>query len=332
MAAIDIGVEWQSGAIGAVHIRARTPHPGPLLVGLAPPAVAGLLGRLYAVCGAAQRACAELALSAATAHPLAPERHRRLATEVAAEAIQEHLWRLWIDWPAALSLPPQQGPFTHWYGAIRSEARDWPANLCSMLERDWLGRPAAALALLARPDAFGHWLATDPSPAARLFAALRAEPAAAPRATAQAPATADTPISTTRAHAWVAALEDAGRTLEALLASRVVALAARLAALLTDPPSLVDLAAASPGPGRGLGSVGTARGRLEHDVTLAGGHVASYSIRTPTERHFSAGGPYVAHLRGRPATDPAAARRIATLWALGFDPCVTYAVAGDGHA
>ena len=125
---------------------------------------------------------------------------------------------------------------------------------------------------------------------------------------------------------------DAGRTLEALLAGRVVALVTLLGALESDPVSLVDLAATSPSPGRGLGSVATARGWLEHDVTLADGWVAAYAIRTPTERHFAADGPFAAHLRGRAATDAAAARRVAALWALAFDPCVAYAIAGAGRA
>ena len=146
------------------------------------------------------------------------------------------------------------------------------------------------------------------------------------------PGTLDSPLAATTAHQWVAALEDAGRTLEALLAGRVVVLAALLGALASDPPSLLDLAATSAGPGRGLGSVSTARGWLEHDVTVADGRVREYSIRTPTERHFATDGPFAAHLLGRPAADRAAAARAAALWALAFDPCVSYAVDGDDHA
>ena len=120
MAAIDVGVDCDDGRVREVRVRARTPNASKVLLGLEAPAVAAVLGRLYSICGAAQRACAELALSAATAHPLAPDRHRHLAAGVAAEAIQEHLWRLWLDWPRLLDLPPQQAAFTHWYGAIRT--------------------------------------------------------------------------------------------------------------------------------------------------------------------------------------------------------------------
>jgi hypothetical protein len=332
MAAIDIGVDCEAGAITAVRIRARTPNPAPMLVGLAPTAVSGVLGRLYAICGAAQRACAELALSAATGYPLAPGRNARLATSVAAEAAQEHLWRLWLDWPKALGLPPRDAAFTRWYGAIRAEARDWPALLGAAVNDDWLGMPTDRLAAFAGLDAFDRWLEADPAPAARLFHALRAEPAAAARVAPVPAGTLDSPLGATSAHQWIAALEDAGRSLEALLAARVVALATLLGALATDPPSLVDLAATCPGRGRGLGSVSTARGWLEHDVTITAGVVSDYAIRTPTERHFAAGGPLETQLLGRPAADRGAAVRAAGLWALAFDPCVSYAVGGAGHA
>jgi hypothetical protein len=332
VAAIDIGVECGAGAISAVRIRASTPNPAPILVGLAPVAVAGVLGRLYSICGAAQRACAEIALSAATGHPLAPGRNARLATDVASEAIQEHLWRLWLDWPKALGLPPRDVAFTHWYGAIQADARDWPSLLGAALTADWLGLPPERLASFKQLDAFDRWLERDPAPAAGLFRALRAEPAAAPRLAPIPAGTLDSPLAATSAHHWIDALEDAGRSLEALLAARVVALGALLGALTTDPPALVDLAATSAGPGRGLGSVSTARGWLEHDVTVTDGLVRDYAIRTPTERHFANGGPYATQLLGRCARDERAAARAAGLWALAFDPCVSFAVRGDGHA
>jgi hypothetical protein len=332
MAAIDIQVGCHAGIVDLVDVSARTPNPAPLLIGLAPAAVGTMLGRLYAICGAAQRACAELALAAATGHALASERHGRLAIAVVDEAIQEHLWRLWIDWPALLRTSPRTAEFTHWYGAIRGGARDWPAALASALERDWLGLAIADLGRFEHLGAFDGWLGAGRAPAAQLFAALRTEPATLARATPRPASTLETPLAATPAHAWVAALEDAGRTLEAMLAARVVALVALLLALVTDSPALLDLAAVSPVGGRGIGSVGTARGWLEHDVTVVAGHVAAYAIRTPTERHFAAGGPFVTCLRGCAVRDLPAARRAASLWALAFDPCVSYAIEGIGDA
>ncbi|MBS0396928.1 MAG: hypothetical protein JSR54_20080, partial [Proteobacteria bacterium] len=73
-------------------------------------------------------------------------------------------------------------------------------------------------------------------------------------------------------------------------------------------------------------------GMLEHAVEVDAGRVARYEIRTPTDFNFAADGPFVARLAGRAAPDAAAARRMAELWALAFDPCVGYAVAVSGAA
>jgi hypothetical protein len=325
MASIDIRVGCHDGRIDRIDVRSRTPQPAPVLVGLAPAAVGAVLARLYAICGAAQRACAELALAAAEGRPLPPERHERLATAVIDEAVQEHLWRLWLDWPTLLALPARTPEFTRAYGAIRESTRGWPEALASEVRRDWLGLDGN-LETFADLAAFDRWARAGDSPAARIFAALQAEPAARARSAPHPAGTPDTPIAATAAHAWIAALEDSGRALEALLATRVVALETMLGALAAERPSRIDLAAASPSIGRGLGSVGTARGWLEHDVQLADGHVATYAIRTPTDRHFAAEGPFVAALRGAHATDAEAARRAAALWVLAYDPCVSYAI------
>jgi hypothetical protein len=332
MATIDIVVGCSDGVIDAVRIDARMPNPARALVGLSPSAVAGVLGRLYAVCGSAQRACAELTLAAAAGVALAPDRHGRLAAAVAAEAIQEHLWRLWLDWPVALGTAAAREAFTGWYGAIQAGASDWPARLLATLEQDWLGMPAAALAEFDRLDHFDHWHASTATPAAQLFARLNTEAAAAPKPgqPARPAGTLDTPLEAVRGHRWIASLQDSGRALEALLATRVVSLHALLQALNTDPPRTIDMAATAAGPGRGLGSVATARGWLEHDATLGGALVDAYLIHTPTERHFAADGPFVAQLRGMPVADARQAARAASLWALAFDPCVSHAVAVGG--
>jgi len=319
MAVIDIEVGCADGIIDPVRVRACTPTPARALAGLTPAAVVGVLGRLYAVCGAAQRACAELALAAAAGGTLAPEREERLARGLAAEAIQEHLWRLWLDWPAALGQPPARAQFTHYYARIQSGAPDWPAELAATLAAEWLGVGPARCAEFGNLDAFDAWHAAGASPAARLFAALSTEPAAAPVGAATSPPGVP-------AHAWVQALHVAHRSLEAQLATRIVALDALVSALADDRPPDVTLAARVTGTGRARAAVTTARGTLEHDVHLERGHVVAYEIHTPTDRHFAPDGDYVACVRRRPAVDAAAARRTASLWALALDPCVTYAV------
>ena len=126
MAALDIRVGWRDGAIRTVQIESERPEPSRLLAGLDAATVLALLSRLYAICGRAQRACAELALAAAGGVVLTLERRAELCRTVAAEAVQEHLWRLLLDWPKALGLPQQQAEFKRWYGRISADAACWP--------------------------------------------------------------------------------------------------------------------------------------------------------------------------------------------------------------
>jgi uptake hydrogenase large subunit len=332
--ALDIRVDWQGGTIGAIHIASERPQPSRLLPGLDAATVLAVLARLYSVCGRAQRACAELALATAGGPPLTPARRAELCRAVAAEAVQEHLWRLLLDWPQALGLPQQQAEFKRWYGRIAADAALWPAELGTALERDWLGLPFERLADFGDLAGFAAWRAKSRAPFATLFARLGAEGASA----AMAPGTtlaaeSECALAACAEQPWIAALGAAGRWLEAHVAACLVGLAALLATLGSGG-ALVEMDAESPAPGRGVALVATARGMLEHDVTLAGGRVDCYAITTPTDCNFAPDGPFVRRFRGRPAASLAAARRAAALWVLAFDPCVAYAVSAEepGHA
>ena len=359
MPALAIEVLWHDGVIGGVAIRAELPAAGPLLVGQTPAAALAILSRLYSICGRAQRACAELALAAAGADvPLGPQRRAELARAVTTEAVQEHLWRLLLDWPRQLGVAPRRQDFARWYrrlgdpaaaaggdAAARAPAGapSWPAALLTEVEHEWLAAPLAVLPEWAALGRFDAWVARGATPLARLFAQLAAAARAArvPDAAGAAVAAAamdavgeSGPLVRYAEHPWLAALLADGRRLEAQLAARVVALAS-LAAALAAGVAGCELDADSPAPGRGIARLDTARGVLVHDVTLAAGRVAAYAIHTPTERHFAAGGPFSAALDGRRAPDAAAAARLAELWALAFDPCVSCSVSlapEPGHA
>jgi uptake hydrogenase large subunit len=330
---LEIRVGWGGGTIHGVQIQSERPQPSRMLVGLEPAVVVALLARLYAVCGRAQRACAELALAAAGGTPLTTARRSELSRAVAAEAAQEHLWRLLLDWPAALGLGQQQAEFKRWYGRIAADAVLWPLELRAALEHDWLGLPLGRLAEFADLAAFAAWRAESPAPLAALFARLGAEAASTSMAPGRTLATeSECALAACAEHSWVAALGGAGRWLEAHVAARLVGLAALLGGL--GGGATVEMDAEAPAPGRGIALVATARGMLEHDVTLSGGRVARYAITTPTDFNFAADGPFAGRLRGQPTASLAAARRAAALWALAFDPCVAYAVsaAEPGHA
>ena len=335
VAALDIRVDWHAGVIRSLSIASVRPQTSRLLAGLDTANVLALLGRLYAVCGQAQRACAELALAAAAGAPLAAAPRERQGRSVAGEAVIEHLWRLLLDWPKALGIPPQSADFKRWYGRIGAQAACWPAELRATLELDWLGLPVEQLAAFGDLAAYARWCDTGRAPLAALFARLAAEAAAASRLPGTTlAAESECALAACAEHPWLAALGGAGRWLEAHVGARLVGLATLLAALAAGTAAPVEMDAESPAPGRGVALVATARGMLEHDVTLAAGRVERYAITTPTDVNFAPDGPFAARLRGRPAPSPAAAQRAAALWTLAFDPCVGYAVsAGEaGHA
>jgi hypothetical protein len=334
--ALSIDVGWRDGAIDAVGIRADLPQAAKVLAGRTPAEALALLGRLYSVCGQAQRAAAELALAAASGAPLAPGRHVELETAVARECVTEHLWRLLVDWPRKLGVAGAPDRFAYWYRRIAAGDQDWPRELGAELTTAWLGREPARLEDWRALDAYDATLRTAGSPFAALFAALHAaeRAAAAGSVDPAAQVGAAPPAHETGAfvqhgeHPWLAALQAAGRGLEARVGARIVALA-RLLDALAMPGTTgaeVDLDAESPVERCGRAAVTTARGVLVHDATLVAGRITQYGIRTPTECNFATEGAYRALLAKRRAVDPAAAVWLADLWALALDPCVPYTV------
>jgi hypothetical protein len=60
---------------------------------------------------------------------------------IASEAIQEHLWRVMLDWPKLLGLPQDQQRFAGWYAMLRKIGAgeiDMPVFLHEF-QRDGLG-------------------------------------------------------------------------------------------------------------------------------------------------------------------------------------------------
>lgn len=335
MPALSIVCDWRDGAIAAVTVDANLPEPSAVLRGRTPDEALGLLGRLYAVCGHAQRACAELALTAAGAIAPGATRRAALAEAVARECATEHLWRLLLDWPKKLGVPGEAAGFASWYRRLVTDAGPWAGDLAEALAGGWLDGAPADLEAWGTLADFDRWVAAGRAPWAVLFAALRAAEAgcAATPATGGGLAAGETGACTQHAeHAWLTALLGAGRGLEARVAGRVVGLVRLVAALVgaDGADQELDVDAGSPAARCGRAAIATARGVLVHDLTLdAGGRIASYAIRTPTEANFRHGGAYATLLAGRPARDAGAAGRLADLWALALDPCVAYAVRGS---
>jgi hypothetical protein len=161
---ITVTLHWDGQRVRDVGLGSTRPLAATrVLIGRRPADAAALVPRLYALCGHAQGAACAAALRAAagdTADALdVPELS---PWTVVLEALQETLWRLLIDAPRTLSLPPQ--------AAALGPARAAVAQAIAALKSDpdaataALAPVAGALDAIARDHVYGcapaAWLQT----------------------------------------------------------------------------------------------------------------------------------------------------------------------------
>lgn len=311
---------------------------------------------LFNVCGSAQGAAAAAAITAAQGQALPDQ--AALARGIACEALQEHLWRLLLDWPKRLGLPQQQADFVRWHGMLRGiaagqgELNAWRAEF----ETRWLGMSAVDWLMLASLNELqACWRASD-HPAAQLLAALdRLD---------QLDSEAGRDCGIPLLPAWTAAqaLQACGDKLDAkfaaqplyrgdpaetgalsyyaeapllctLLRQRTSRLLARALARVHDAVRIAGegyherLDATQAADGAGLAVARTARGLLLHRVRLKAGRARDYVIVAPTEWNFHPRGALAAGLQGMRVNDQNKLARMTELQVLSLDPCVEYAVA-----
>lgn len=263
-----------------------------------------LLPLLYAICGEAQGAAARLAVAAARGQAQAPGVDRAAL----AEARREHLWRLLLDWPAALGLPREE--------ALLAEGR---RRLRDGGYEHW--RDAALRAPLERLDA-----ALDGS-AGMVLPTRWLPPMTAAQTLAQWPRLdagfAAAPVFDGAAAETGALARHAGRAGEATLAARV---RARIADLY-DAAGLGRASAAPVAPGIGRAVVETARGLLMHEVAIENDRVAAYTVVAPTEWNFCPGGALASGLQDMTAPTTAALTAGVERCVLALDPCVACEIA-----
>lgn len=114
----------------------------------------------------------------------------------------------------------------------------------------------------------------------------------------------------------LAEADEPGRT----LSERMMARAEALTAMLVGKDTEYGMLEAAPsGDGCGRAIVGTARGKLVHELTIEDDRIRTYEIVAPTDRIFSLEGPLPGMLIGVEASQ---ARRMAELAVLMLDPCV----------
>lgn len=344
------------GAARPASVRNDRPDwAGRLTRGKPPAEVPGLLAGLYSLCGHAHRLCAQMALQAA-------ERGEAPVEAAAARALQhetlcEHVRRIALDWPAALSPVAAAAAISSLQACPPLRVREAdPRDTLEWLQQHLLALPAAGWlrGWDSSPDWWADWstrsqgwlpaLARDarpgadwPVPAAAplhvhadaaslrgLAARLRATPSFT-----RQPLWQDHVAET---GSWTR-LNDAARPMPPTPWQRLGARVAELVRLsLPDEPGRsgsgwLAFGALQITPGEGLAWAEMARGLLVHHTSLdETGRVAAYHVLAPTEWNFHAQGPVATALeRLRPAHGPFAQRRIAALMAA-YDPCVRFEV------
>ncbi|HEY3326553.1 MAG TPA: nickel-dependent hydrogenase large subunit [Novimethylophilus sp.] len=346
---LSLRIHWDVKAVGKVEIASSRPQAFQLLRARAPEHAVQMAPLLFSLCGKAQGAAAAAAVAAAQGRAL-PDA-AGLERSIACEALQEHLWRLLLDWPILFGLPRMQTEFVRWHGMLREIAagRGEMRALRSELEHGWLGMSGDGWRTLDSCRALQSWWHESDSPAAHLLAAIDeagdgvqavctpllpawgandALLACAGSWTpdfAARPAWAGRPAET-GALAWHAAKPP----LRDMLHRRPSRILARVLARAYDVLELADATAAprldraSAEKGAGLAVVRTARGLLMHHVRIAAGLVEDYCVVAPTEWNFHPRGALAEGLNGMTENDEARLVKLAGIHALSLDPCVEY--------
>jgi hypothetical protein len=284
---------------------------------------------------------------------------------VAAESVHEHLWRVLLDWPAALGEEPRLAAFAALREALLAQAPDWPAvrsRVRELLAREVLGADPDRWRQEMADGSFADWLRGAATPAARLLSRLRGDGALyaargvgvlppapeegfaieiarrldADAGFAAAPTWDGSPCETgaLARHGDHPLLRRLAETGDPPALSRSVA---RLLAVDTltgaDDPSvsmgavrLIPRSGRTEASGDALSWVDTARGLLMHRVSMVGDVVRRYRIVAPTEWNFHPRGALASELSGLRADDESTLRQRIALLVQSLDPCIGFRI------
>ena len=368
-----IEAEWDGRGVPLARALNSRPQAARLLVGRTVDEALALVPALFSLCGRAQALTAQAAVAAARGEA-APDEAARIAAEraIAAEAAQEHLWRLLLDWPALFGYEPRRGRFAELHRQLArvagngpDSARDVGGQILDLVAAELL---AGFFTVAREPSSLAEFASRarrGGSVGAALGDLLEMGTYAPPRGMATllpcasaaewAAALAGVPDEDfCRAPTWQGAPAETGALarhqdsmLVRLLVQRGHPVAARLFAevvdlsdwasrlrhpLAEDMPVVLD--AAPLGEGAGLARCETTRGVLVHALRLDGDTVAEYAIVAPTEWNFHPAGAFALEGSGWQAPDLESARRHLTALVLGLNPCVPFEVklTESGHA
>ncbi len=356
---LSLSIIWDGNVVLGVKVKSTRPQAYRILKGGLPDNVVRLIPTLFSVCGKAQQAAAIAAVSAAQGCIL--QKNITLERNVACEAMQEHLWRLLLDWPKLLGLQQGQQQFVRWHGALNAIAAGQgdAVNLLADLRQVLLGMTDAEWKQLDSYAKWVEWQNRGQGLLAPVFANLDCkenesnfvvEPSICALMTtwnasdvwkfysghfdhefAAMPQYDGKPLETGElAHnQHTPLIQDVLRKHPGRLLARVIA---RLVDLLDSAEALAhenisnrvqSIAAAD---STGLSLVKTARGMLMHYVRIGVGRVAEYLTIAPTEWNFHPQGALVTGLTGLKENDVERLMDTVKTYVLSLDPCVEYEI------
>jgi hypothetical protein len=339
-------------SVSATGVLSTRPMAAQILKGKTPAQVLQIVPLLFSVCGRAQGSAASAALQAAQqgSSTVSAEVERTIVCE----AMQEHLWRVMLDWPKLLGLPQQEQRFTAWYSMLRKVGTgetDMSVFLHEF-ERDGLGMPLAEWRALHSYHALQIWFSKAHSPVAQLlsklaglkhtrpgpnevnllpaWSAAEAQKACAGKWNAAFSARPDWLGNAAETGAWAYFADN--KLLRDVWQQTGSKVLVRLLARVMDVAEMADgraatrLDVASPAAGEGIAVVRTARGLLMHHVCLAAETVKEYEIVAPTEWNFHPDGAFAQDMRGLVEMEAGHLQQMAHIEVLSLDPCVAYEV------
>jgi hypothetical protein len=323
-----------------------------VLKGKTPAQVLQIVPLLFSVCGRAQGAAASAALQAAQQGGSAG--YATVERAIVCESMQEHLWRVMLDWPKLLGLAQQEQHFAGWYALLRKIATGGIEMTVFLqeFELDCLGMPVAEWRALDSYHALQTWWRKVHSPVAQVLAKLdeldrgrhlasdirllpawtasEAGRACSGRWDAAFSARPDWLGEAAETGAWAYFADD--KLLRDVWQQSGSKSLTRLLARVLD---VVEMAGGSAAPrldvassaaGEGIAVVRTARGLLMHHARLAMDKVTDYVIVAPTEWNFHASGAFAQDMRGVKERDKERLLQLAHIEALSLDPCVAYEI------
>jgi len=359
MGKVRLRINWNGEVVLGVEVKSTRPQAYRLLIGRLPENALQLIPLLYSVCSKAQQAASIAATSAAQGNILPLDMD--IDREVTCEAMQEHLWRLLLDWPAQLGLPKQQQQFVSWHGALKelSGGRGNAKNLSAELHQALLGMTHAEWKQIDLYSKLSEWQKSGQGLLAPVITALdvkesQLEFAGASEACVLLPNWSAAEVTQVYAgqlvHEFAVTPHFAGKPMETgalacaqhtalpgdVLSKHPARLLARLVARLVDLLDSAEALALDNYSGRvqsvsasnaiGLSVVRTARGMLLHHVSIVSERIKEYLIVAPTEWNFHPQGALVTGLTGLKENDEKKLMETVKYFVLSLDPCVEYEI------